>query len=119
MISELINISIYLDGFLILEEYNKNGFRIEYFTIIIDTTLYSNGNHALEILVTDFFNLTSKVEYILDFFNHESTNSTTETITTNGSSSLTWLYYLIGFYCLSVLTILIFRRYYTKRKKQA
>lgn len=119
MISELVNISIYLDGFLILDEYNKNGFRIEYFTIIIDTTLYSNGNHILEILVTDFFNLTSKVEYILDFFNHESTNSTTETTTTNGSSSLTWLYYLIGFYCLSVLAIFISRRYYIKRKKQA
>lgn len=70
-ISDLTNISVFLDNQLIQYYYNKNG--IEDFsgilTITINTTQYEDGEHELRIIVTDFFNLTTDNNYLLTFDN--------------------------------------------------
>jgi len=81
-ISNLTSIFVYLDGDEILS-YNENN--IGDFTgllaISIDTTKYANGVHELQIIVTDFFNLTSLNIYSLTFNNGITTTNGTPTDT--------------------------------------
>ncbi|MHA1867074.1 MAG: hypothetical protein ACTSXD_03345 [Candidatus Heimdallarchaeaceae archaeon] len=103
-ISNFTSIFVYLDGEEILsyEENNIDDFT-GLLTISIDTTKYTNGVHTLEIIVTDFFNLTSFNTYSLTFNN--------EIIPTNGTPTNTSfpISYLLGIVMLTVV-ITTFKR---------
>jgi len=111
MISNLTGIFVYLDGDEILS-YNENN--ISDFTgllvISIDTTKYANGVHELQIIVTDFFNLTSLNIYSLTFNN--------EIIPTNGTPTNTSfpVNYLVSLIILSVVITSLKRK--RKRDKR-
>ena len=81
-ISDLTNISVFLDSQLIQYYYNQNG--IEdfpgYLTLVIDTTQYEDGEHELRIIVTDFFNLTTDMSYVLTFDNSKTPTDGTPTM---------------------------------------
>ena len=97
-ISNFTSIFVYLDGEEILsyEENNMDDFT-GLLAISIDTTKYSDGVHTLEIIVTDFFNLTSFNTYSLTFNN--------VIIPTNGTPTDTSfpISYLLGFVMLTVV----------------
>ncbi|MHA1203301.1 MAG: hypothetical protein ACTSQ4_12390 [Candidatus Heimdallarchaeaceae archaeon] len=104
-ISNLTSIFVYLDGEEILSyEENKIDDFTGLLTISIDTTKYSNGVHTLEIIVTDFFNLTSFNTYSLTFNN--------EIIPTNGTPTDTSfpISYLLGIVMLTVVITTVKRK---------
>ena len=99
-ISYLINISVYLDGTLILYEYDPEGIvdYLGYITVTIDTTKYEDGNHSLTIIVKDYFNITASETYILTFRNTlQPTNNTTE-------NPINLLYFILCLISLAVVS---------------
>ncbi|MCK5159342.1 MAG: ABC transporter permease [Candidatus Heimdallarchaeota archaeon] len=95
-----INISVYLDGTLILYEYDPEGIvdYLGYITVTIDTTKYEDGNHSLTIIVKDYFNITASETYILTFRNTlQPTNNTTE-------NPINLLYFILCLISLAVVS---------------